>query len=550
MIIKLNSVTLQNEPRGLREASFQIVRDQNLQGQFVSDLMFWGDGYQILLNASQNLSPCARVQVEIDNECGFIFQGFITCRDIEFNYLDCTATAAIEDDTFASRIENNLDLPIRFNSSLSINRQSITPYTGENINFGGIVGTKRAFRLLPTLQYLVAYLSDNQCSVVADSLFTTNYLPNVYTITCVRAAGNPVGTVIFNHSTIFGDLATPNGSIASNITNDNEYAERIEQILQNVTINQQIDGRAPYQVTRAGNVVTVRFFHDANLVLFDDGGTGTLTINQTQAASYGVQNVAFTNGEFLEESAAVTEQMVLSMNDLFSMLDLYGLKRIYRGNTLEVIREESTYDPTPSATISGVREIRQSFNQPIANKSLKFDQPNNQIANGDDQRYLLVNRAGYSGLTCGIEESNLRTIAKYPFGNNWVNTAEFNAEDFWIFETSSGSMATYQLTALSGSNIVNIGRLHFASGLHPFVAKNNVFPNPDGLRFVEYVIDNDFAVKIQKESNFQHPLSEAQIQAIKADPKKAIIFDGQTGYIAEISYNLETGMTTFNLLTE
>jgi len=549
MIIKLNGVTLTNEPKGLKDATFKIVRDQNLQGQFVSDLTFLGDGYQILLAAAQSGSPCTEIDVEIEH-CSFIFQGRILITDIEFNHKKCTATAAIEDNSWAARVENNFDVPVRFNSSLSVNRQPITPYTGETINFGGAIGTKRIFRLLPSLQYIVGYLTDGQCTITTDSFFTTNYLPNVYTITCVRAAGNPVGTVQFQHTNIYGGTETPNGTIASGVNTNDLYADRIAQILQDVQINEQIDGKRAYQVSRTGNVVTVRFFHQANLTLIDAGGTGTLTITQTQAASYGIQNVGFTNGAFLNDSTAAVEQMALSLADLLSMTDLYGLKRIYRGNTLEILRESLTYDSTPAATITDIGEVTQSFNQPIAAKAVNFSQANEQRAEGDAQRYLLVNQAGYSGLTCGEDTKSLRTIAKYAIGTDWVNNTEWNADDFWIFETSAGALVTYQLTALNIFTITNIGRLHFASGLHPFVAKNNVFGNPDGLVFANDQIAQTDAVKIRKQSNFMHPLTEAQINAIKADPKKAINFDGEVGYIAELEYSIKTGMTTFNLLTE
>lgn len=549
MIIKLNNVTLTNEPKGLKDATFKIVRDQNLQGQFVSDLTFWGDGYQILLAAAQAGSPCTEINVEIEH-CSFTFEGRILITDIEFNYKKCTATAAIEDNSWAARVENNFDVPVRFNSSLSVNRQPITPYTGETINFGGAIGTKRIFRLLPSLQYIVDYLTDGQCTITADSFFTTNYLPNIYTITCVRAAGHPVGTVQFQHTNIYGGTETPNGTISSGATSNNQYAERIEQILQDVQINEQIDGKRAYQVSRVNNVVTVRFFHQANLTLISTGGTGTITITQTQAASYGIQNVGFTNGAFLTDASASVEQMALSLSDLLSMTDLYGLKRIYRGNTLEILRESLTYDSTPAATISNIGELKQTFNQPIAAKAVNFTQSNEQGADGDAQRYLLVNQAGYSGLTCGGETKSLRTVAKYAIGTDWVNKTNWNADDFWIFETSAGALVTYQLTALNIATITNIGRLHFASGLHPFVAKNNVFGNPDGLVFANDEIAQTDAVKIRKQSDFMHPLTENQINAIKADPKKAINFDGEIGYISELEYSIKTGMTTFNLLTQ
>ena len=549
MIIKLNSVTLTNEPKGLKDATFKIVRDQNLQGQFVSDLTFWGDGYQILLAAAQSGSPCTEISVEIEH-CNFTFQGRILVTDIEFNYKKCTATAAIEDDSWASRVENNFDVPVRFNSNLSVNRQPITPYTGETINFAGAIGTKRIFRLLPAIQYIVDYLTDAQCTITADSLFTTNYLPNVYTITCVRAGGNPVGTVQFAHTNIYGGDETPNGTIASAVNTNDLYADRIAQILQDVQINEQIDGKRAYQVSRVGNVVTVRFFHAAGLALVNAGGTGTITISQTQAASYGVQNVGFTNGAFLGDSNAAIEQMALSLSDLLSMFDLYGFKRIYRGNTLEILRESLTYDSTPAASITDIGEVSQMYNQPIAAKALNFTQANQQRADGNAQRYLLVNQAGYSGITCGEETKSLRTVAKYAIGTNWINNTNWNADDFWIFETSAGSLVTYQLTALNISTITNIGRLHFASGLHPFVAKNNVFGNPGGFVFANDEVAQTDSVKIRKRSEFQHPLTQAQINAIKADPKKAITFDGEVGYISEIEYSIKTGMTTFNLLTE
>lgn len=543
MIVTLNSTQLANEPKGLKNATFSINRGEiSIGASFISDVEFWGDGYAILMAAAQGLNPCEQIAVVVDNECGFVFNGLIRVRDIQFDKKTCIATAAIEDNSLQAQIENNLNLIVRFGQSTSITGDSITPYAGVSVDFGGSIGSKQGFRLLDSIQYVANYLTGG-ITIAPDPLFSTDYLPSIYEIECTRTIGAPAGLVTLGFRTIYGESLTPVGTVGTSVITDDEYADRIAEILQGVALNAAIDGRRPFEVSTSANIVTVKFWNDGELQVLNDGGMGALVVTEVQSHSYGIQNVFISSAQMIDGSTSVTEQVSTSIGDLFALLDLYGIKRVYTSSGLSLMHESNTFDATPAVTISGVDSIQLQYNQPIAAKFLNFAQANNNI--DSDQTYLLVKDAGYSGLSCAQSEKNYRVPYKYAFGE-----IETSQEGIFVFEVNSGVVATYNLTAFDGGSIVSVGSLRFASGLHPFVAKNNVFGNPEGLRFGSSVIANTAAIQIQKQAVFDYPLSNEQINLIRATPLQAIVFDSEVGYIQSIEYNIQTGMTTFNLLTE
>ena len=123
----LDGQTLTNEPMGLQDTAISIQRNEDLPGLFttmVSDLEFWGDGYEILYAYYKANDLCKEVSCEIIENCtdGLNFRGIIYLSDVEFNSYKCIATCSVEDDTVQGRLMRLKDLLVPINS---VNQETI-----------------------------------------------------------------------------------------------------------------------------------------------------------------------------------------------------------------------------------------------------------------------------------------------------------------------------------------------------------------------------------------------------------------------------------------
>jgi hypothetical protein len=163
--------------------------------------------------------------------------------------------------------------------------------------------------------------------------------------------------------------------------------------------------------------------------------------------------------------------------------------------------------------------------------------------------FPLYESDAYSGLICGDFNATAQTTFSYLAANAITNRNELDDEEMFLFEANAGVLATYN-TRVDEPAATIFSTIHFASGIHPFVAKNYVFGTPNGLINDGNQITNDFAIKILKQSSFTHPISRSDISALLAEPEKRIVFNGRFGYISNVEYNIKTGLTTFELYTE
>ena len=98
------------------------------------------------------------------------------------------------------------------------------------------------------------------------------------------------------------------------------------------------------------------------------------------------------------------------------------------------------------------------------------------------------------------------------------------------------------------------------SALHPFVARNNVNKSRKGFYIEGNTVPKtntfpwwtipDLIIDIKNELSFEYPLTPSELNILLADPYKYILCDGRKGWIKSVEYDIKTGMTTFELLTE
>jgi hypothetical protein len=175
----LDGVTLQNEPMGLMDAKLEVYRDNQNPGifnAFISDVTFWGDGYDILLPYFQSDETCKTVKVKIIEDCanGLNFDGIIYVEDLEINLDKCNISCSIEDDSIIGRITRFSDTRVPINTGQSMSQTSEggvtltdigsiknTPYYDSNTSSYTTI-EKRWFNILETSDYVLKYLTDGK----------------------------------------------------------------------------------------------------------------------------------------------------------------------------------------------------------------------------------------------------------------------------------------------------------------------------------------------------------------------------------------------------
>lgn len=558
--VSINSTLINNEPIGLVDASLKIVRGEGIDGisaSFISDIQFWGDGYSLLKSIAETSGPCDIINVRIEENCvnGIVFDGIIYVSDIEFDSKECLAKTAIEDDSLQSRISRFASIKARFGSDKSINGVSITPYSGVTINTYPLPPNPpvnvRSFKLKESITYLLKYLTDNQANVSFNNGFNIDYDYTEYVLVC-NSTGTP-GTMSFEWKDIYGQTQTATATFFSTPF-PADFAVEIAQMFASVGVAG--DGLSAYYIDRSGINVILQFWN-VNPDLKITAVTGTpgdingisspASIPRTKIGSYGFQNVHMTIGACINDPAADASLFAISWEDMRTLLSLYNVSVEYLGNNIVFYEEKGTFVSTVSTSISDIDRISISYNEPLSISALSFTQP---FQSPDlKENYSLLKSIGYAGLQCSEEDVRVAPVfnfaATFQFGAP-INVGTYDDEELYIFEANAGTVARYSIRR--GTSF--LAYIDLASGLHPFVANNYVFKNPSGLSYEDRLISNTSAIKIKKSAMFIHPLTNAQIQAIKADPKKAIIFDSEKGYVREVTYSLKTGLTEFNLLVE
>jgi len=192
-VVTLDGVVLQNEPMGLLDATVDIYRDSQNPGifnTFISEVTFWGDGYDILYSYFDSNVVCKTVPITIVQQCddGLNFNGIIYVEDLEVNLEKCTVSCSIEDDSIISRITRFSETKVPVNGGKSMSPASdggidlsnigapyLTPYFDPVLNIPSII-SKRWFKILETTDYVLKYITDGKCNATSLYLGSSAYI--------------------------------------------------------------------------------------------------------------------------------------------------------------------------------------------------------------------------------------------------------------------------------------------------------------------------------------------------------------------------------------
>ncbi len=162
------------------------------------ELIFEGDGYEILSNAKANQNTCVRLPMNIRATCSDrdtdgqpatpeeLFDGLIFVPDIEFNRTLCTAKTKFQDNGFSAKINNNKNIKAflgvgRSKSDDDITSKVVTtPIDFFRCNTGTgpapqvptyppAFAGRDCFYILDAFKFMVAFITDDEVDVISDT---------------------------------------------------------------------------------------------------------------------------------------------------------------------------------------------------------------------------------------------------------------------------------------------------------------------------------------------------------------------------------------------
>jgi len=177
----INNIEVE-EPEGFSDFQQEIIRDEDerfIRYNFPLDLLFVGDGYQLIENQYQTNynSELEYMVIKIDGNIESIqVRSIIKISNCEFNISakpKPTVSVQIDDNVFQSKIFNNKSRPSSVTSVTSINGVAIDPVVPIDLTmFNEVTGvdvaqTRRVYDMFDSLRHTIEFISDNQLTLVS-----------------------------------------------------------------------------------------------------------------------------------------------------------------------------------------------------------------------------------------------------------------------------------------------------------------------------------------------------------------------------------------------
>ena len=300
------------------------------------------------------------------------------------------------------------------------------------------------------------------------------------------------------------------------------------------------------------------------------GGLGSgadfeYNITKTTTQNYGATGFIMTSGEILRGGP---ENINVSFNDIAQgPLKLFNLSIKPQNNfdgtyTISLEPEPSTLNSTQAFALNDIQDLMIKRNNAFAVSALSTG-----LNVGND--FYLHQSVGYTADSCANESySTSSSLAIVKYEDVFKRTSAINSETIYIAETEHPTtgdvtkVAFFQTTYSTNPTIngLTVDFTNAYSVLHPFVARNNVDKSRKGFYIEGNTVPKtntfpwwtipDLTIDIKNELTFEYPLTPSELNILLADPYKYILCDGRKGWIKSVEYDIKTGMTTFELLTE
>lgn len=565
--VTVNGIGLQNEPRNLVDANVEIQRDKDIKGlfvQFIADLEFWGDGYTVLNAALEASGFCDPITCNIVEDCegGLTFTGLIFPSSVQWNETDCIITATVEDNTAQARILRLKDVAVQINGGETVNGVALADIGAP---MGLYSSTFTMFQAYDLMQYILDYITDGEVILDSNILQTDKFLTETYTVlfggtiavsdsvdvsfTDIYGTTQTI-TVTSGNTTVFG-VGGFNRRVACEI---NHIVPNLEFNLYNMTRPVLADYIA------AENPINVTFLNAANFAI-DTTNAPTLTVSvvKTQTYQYGLADLYFASQATMATGNGITS---CSFGSLFTFLDALANLSISFYNLglqqyVKVAIEPDFFDGTQVFSLTNIRNMtRKPYNQ------WTIGTLNYQAAAGDAGAFAPLFQTSYIGAEC-LDNSVTTAWGQFrplPTAQP-TGTVDDVSSIFVGSSTDDANIPTFSATFFEGGfpALQSMGAVFFKypyQYFHQQVARQWSFRS-DGLRSQGLVIEQIQPLVFKYILTFDYPLTAAQFNALSANPEYMILTNTKTGvatereaYVLAVSYNIKTGMTTFELLTE
>ncbi len=212
------------EPFGWRNFTEEFDRDVKerlISVKYQAQLVFAGQGYQIINDLYNSSGFCATLTYEAKQWCeGSLVtcaKGEIIIADCEFNETRCEVKVSVADQGVGARVVNNKGIPVSPTAESTKNGFDLTPVTPINLEVfdpqaasGTYIGTtRRVWDWWDAIQNVVLYMTDNQVYATSDWY---NALPDDERYCFVdgnelRVADGSNPRLTYSFSTLFTELA-------------------------------------------------------------------------------------------------------------------------------------------------------------------------------------------------------------------------------------------------------------------------------------------------------------------------------------------------------
>ena len=311
------------------------------------------------------------------------------------------------------------------------------------------------------------------------------------------------------------------------------------------------------------------------------GGT-TVDVN----GKYGGTNLFINCGGAFQSSPSVPPQadsprsnsLYMSFQELYgSVASLYNLSMYpYFQNGTQYVRieqEDYFFPTTPTIQIDDVRLVSKKKDNEFSISKLNYSQTN------ENTWAYLQSEVSYISNDCTDNDATINTSLGFPQGGFSIDVELINTETIYMVDWGGfvsldpnqqqrlwsaftipaplppneylGSVSyVCEFNTLTGPPFFGRFLIHTGSAVHPLVARNYILRTSNGLKIAGNTIDNVSSLHIKYLYNIEVPLTRENLGTILADPSSPIVFNGITGWILNMSHDIKTGMTTFELLTE
>lgn len=595
----LNGTLLADEPKGWDDSRKKLARSEiydNVFVEYVTDLVFHGDGRAIILAAIEQSGICVDMAILIKYRCSEFsnyetyFDGVLKLHEAEFNDDRCEIRCNAEDASLIDLLFKRMEKKVMLTDTSSITGVTTCLISQRTIGIHSadspIHTNRNSYRVHDVFGFLVKYYTDGQITYTSDffGLGTSTSGRITQKITWNNPADliSSVGGVILNMRWVdyFGGIHNT-GQIALS-SNPSVSLDRVCTALNNMNQASYLGGEISHEfkdfryfakVTHNGsNEITLISDLPTRIPVASNPKYLTITNPEPEFPSNGKGYLYITSGTMLR---GTSEVFAVSFKDLFTeltkLLNLsFSITRVAGVQTLRIEPLSYFIENTEAVELTNVYNIKHR-------PSTKYNKTSIDV--GDTDFYT-----GYSLIYPNFSGTNdLWVSSSKCFSDNLDLQGKFITDANSIFYYCNNNLyrsptwdeALYlieceaSLTGNSGDAILYEGNIwDTGGGSHTYYAINaqltnywrigmNMMRISGNPKFGSRTITNNKEIFLDNEYEFEAPVTYEQQREIFNNKNRYITFnpgtnpqDKRKGYIQDIEFNNKTSIAQFKLLSK